>query len=209
MNRCVIIGGGPYKNPLALSKLLAPDDLIIAADSGWQLAVDMQKLPAILVADFDSMTSTKIPDGVKVITLPVEKDDTDTAVAMREGAEAGYKSFLLLGCTGGRLDHYHAALTIAAQYAREGCEVVLADEQNEIRALTPGEYAFLVKPGTTVSMFAFSDEVTDLSVDNLAYALNHFTLSPLNPLCVSNSAISDEIKIRFASGILLLYFSGD
>ena len=200
MSRCVIIGGGPYANPDVLGAMVSPDDTIIAADSGWELAMQMHLNPSVLVADFDSMTQPQLLDDVKVVRLPIKKDDTDTAVAMREGYDAGFRSFLLLGCTGGRLDHYFASLTIAAQYAVMGCEVVIADEKNLIRVLHPGEI---------VSLFAFARDVVDLSVDHLEYDIKHFTLSPLNPLCVSNAATGNEIRVRFSEGVLLLHFSKD
>ena len=209
MSRCVIIGGGPYIDPVVLAPMVSPEDTVIAADSGWKLAEQMRLQPAVLVADFDSMSKPCLPVGVKVVNLPVEKDDTDTAVAMQEGYNAGFRSFLLLGCTGGRLDHYYATLTVAAQFALKGCEVTIADEQNTIRVLLPGDYTFDSVPGEIVSLFAFAQDVVDLSVENLAYEINHFTLSPLNPLCVSNAATSNEISVHFSAGILLLHFSKD
>lgn len=209
MSRCVIIGGGPYRDPQILARMISPEDTVIAADSGLALAMDMQVTPTVLVADFDSISKPSVTEDVKIISLPQKKDDTDTAVAMREGYESGCREFLLLGCTGGRLDHYYAALTVAARYAQMGCNVVLADEQNEIHVLTPGEYAFSTACGSIVSLFAFGGEVTGLSAEHLAYSLDRFTLSPLDPLCVSNAATSDEISLRFDTGILLLYFSND
>lgn len=209
MSRCVIIGGGPYTNTDVLAAMVAAEDMVIAADSGWKLAEKMRLSPSVLVADFDSMSEPQLPDGIKVVNLPIEKDDTDTAVAMQEGYDSGFRSFLLLGCTGGRLDHYFATLTVAAQFAVKGCEVVIADEQNLIRVLSPGDYTYDSAPGEIVSLFAFAQDVVDLSVDNLAYEINHFTLSPLNPLCVSNAATANEIHVRFSGGILLLHFSKD
>lgn len=209
MSRCVIIGGGPYSNTDVLADMVSPDDTIIAADSGWELAMKMHVNPSVLVADFDSMTQPQLLDDVKVVRLPIKKDDTDTAVAMREGYDAGFRSFLLLGCTGGRLDHYFASLTIAAQYAVMGCEVVIADEKNLIRVLHPGDYTFGSVAGEIVSLFAFAQDVVDLSVDHLEYDIKHFTLSPLNPLCVSNAATGNEIRVRFSEGVLLLHFSKD
>jgi len=209
MSRCVVVAAGPYSDAAKLSRLVSSDDLVIAADAGWQLAKDMKLQPKKLVADFDSMPIPDLPKCVEVVQLPAKKDDTDTAVAMRQGYEDGCRSFLLLGCTGGRLDHYYATLTVAAQYAVKGCEVVIADEQNVIRVLTAGQYAFPSTPGDTVSMFAFGGDVTNLSFDGLEYEKSQFRLSPLNPLCVSNTSLEDVFRVSFGSGILLLHFSKD
>ena len=209
MNRCVIVCAGPFRDPLTLAGHLQPTDYVMAADGGWQLASLMGVTPAVLVADFDSMPIPAMPDDVKVITLPVEKDVTDTAKALETAYEAGYREFLLLGCTGGRLDHYQATLTAAAEYAGKGCEITLADEQNEIRLLTPGDYIFPVCPEEKVSLFAFGGDVTGLFVEGMKYPLADFALSPFDPLCVSNECLEEDACISFKSGTLLLFFSKD
>ena len=209
MSRCVIVSAGPFCDPTVLAGLLLPDDYVIAADGGWQLAALMGVNPAVLVADFDSMTVPTLPDGVKVITLPVKKDMTDTAEAFKIGFEAGYREFLLLGCTGGRLDHQHASMTIAAEYAREDCDVVIADEKNEIHFLTPGQYVFPASADEKVSLFAFGEDVKGLFTDGLLYSVSDYTLSPLDALCVSNECAEESFCLSFKNGLLMLYFSRD
>lgn len=209
MNRCVIVSAGPFVDADALAGLLMPDDYVMAADHGWRLAMAMGVTPSVLVADFDSMPATGASGPVKVITLPEEKDETDTAYAMRMAYEQGHRSFLLLGCTGGRLDHQQAAMITAADYARKGCDVVLADEKNEIHFLTPGAYSFPTNVNETVSFFAFADTVKGLFADGLYYEINDMTLEPFDPLCVSNHCIDGDFQLVFKSGLLLVYFSKD
>lgn len=209
MNRCVIVSAGPFCDANALAGLLMPDDYVIAADRGWLFAQAMGVTPSVLVADFDSLDSTAVFGGVKVVDLPEEKDETDTAYAMKMAYEQGYRQFLLLGCTGGRLDHQQAAMIIAADYARKGCEVVLADEKNEIHFLMPGAYSFPAVSDETVSFFAFAEAVEGLFADGLYYEINGITLTPFNPLCVSNRCVEQDFQIMFKSGLLLAYFSKD
>ena len=209
MSRCVIVSAAPFQDPITLSGLLLPDDYIIAADGGWQLATLMGVKPAVLVADFDSMPIPASPSGVKVITLPVQKDVTDTAEAMKIGYEAGYREFLLIGCTGGRLDHQQAVFAVAADYANRQCSVVISDEKNEIHWLTPEQYAFPSANEEKVSLFAYGGDVTGLFTEGLMYSVSDYTLSPLDPLCVSNECNEEDFCISFKSGLLMLYFSRD
>lgn len=208
-NRCVIVSAGPFRDPMTLAGFLLPADYIIAADGGWQLALQMGVTPSVLVADFDSMGRPAVADGVEIVSLPVEKDVTDTAEALRLGYEAGYRSFLLLGCTGGRLDHWQAALAVAADYVRRGCEVMLADEKNEVHLLTPGSYVYPACPDEKISLFAFGGDVTGLFVEGLKYSVADYTLSPYDPLCVSNEWIGEDACLSFKTGLLMLYFSKD
>ena len=46
--------------------------------------------------------------------LPVRKDVTDAAATAQVAREEGYREFLLLGATGGRLDHQQGAFLLAA-----------------------------------------------------------------------------------------------
>lgn len=209
MGRCVILSAAPARDPLALTGYLLPDDYIVAADGGWQLALQMGVTPAMLVADFDSLDVPSVPDGVECVALPTEKDITDTAEAMRLAYENGYRSFLLLGCTGGRLDHQQAALAVAADYARRGCEVTLADEQNEIHLLAPGSYIYPACPDEKISLFAFGGDVIGLFLDGLKYTVSDYTLSAYDPLCVSNEWVGQDACLSFKSGLLMLYFSKD
>ena len=209
MNRCVVLSAGPFRDPTTLAGFLMPEDTIVAADGGWQLARLLGRTPVVLVADFDSLPVPSLPEGVKVINLPVEKDDTDTAAAVRYGYDAGCRDFLLLGCTGGRLDHQQAAFALAADYAQRGCQMVIADEQNEIHFLMPGSYVFPACPGEKVSLFAFGGSVTGLFATGLAYDITDLTLAPTDPLCVSNECVEDDFGIVFREGLLMLYFSKD
>lgn len=209
MGRCVILSAAPTRDPLALAGYLLPDDYIVAADGGWQLAQQMGVKPAMLVADFDSLGMPIPMENVELASLPMEKDITDTAEAMRLAYEKGYRSFLLLGCTGGRLDHQQAALAVAADYARRGCDVVLADEKNEIHLLLPGSYVYPACPDEKISLFAFGEDVTGLFVDGLKYTVSDYTLSPYDALCVSNEWVGEDACLSFKSGLLMLYFSKD
>lgn len=207
--RCVILSAAPTRDPMVLAGYLLSDDYIVAADGGWQLAMQMGVKPALLVADFDSLGVPAIADDVECVALPVEKDVTDTAEAMRLAYDKGYRSFLLVGCTGGRLDHQQAAFTVAADYARKGCDITLVDEQNEIHLLTPGSYVYPACPDEKISLFAFGGEVTGLFIDGLKYSVSDYTLSPYDPLCVSNEWIGEDACLSFKSGVLMLYFSKD
>ena len=209
MSRCVIISAGPFCDADVLAGLLLPDDYVIAADRGWHLATAMGVTPAVLVADFDSLDTPPISDDVKVIPLPQEKDETDTAYAMKMAYEQEHRHFLLLGCTGGRMDHQQAAMITAADYARKGCEVVLADEKNEIHFLTPGAYSFPANSTEMISFFAFAENVEGLFADGLYYEINDMTLTPYDPLCVSNRCLEEDFQIVFKRGLLLVYFSKD
>ena len=189
MSRCVILSAAPVANPIALASLLRPDDYILAADGGWRLAQRLGVSPAAVVADFDSLPPTDLPSELATVRLPVRKDVTDTAAAAEFAFEAGWREFLFLGCTGGRLDHQHAVLLTMVDLARRGARVEMADEQNRISVVTASPYTVEPLEGWSLSLFAFDSPVEGLSLKGTEYPLEEYTLHPADPLCVSNACI--------------------
>lgn len=208
MSRCVVLGAGPAENIAALRSLLHEDDYCIAADGGLLLAECLSLKPAAVVADMDSLMQTP-PNGMDVVRLPVRKNMTDMAAAVQYGLDAGYTDFLLLGGTGGRLDHQYANIQLLVRLAKKGCTAVLADARNTITAITRSPYTVSVQPDWSLSLFAFGEPVTDLSIQNADYELDHYTLFPDDSLCVSNAVTQCPCTVSFTRGVLLLYRSKD
>ena len=103
MARCVIIGGAEITDYARVRKALGPEDFYVFCDSGLRHMKRLGVEPDLIVGDFDSHADPGL--GVETITLPREKDDTDTVYAVKEALKRGYEDFLLLGVFGGRLDH--------------------------------------------------------------------------------------------------------
>lgn len=209
--RCVVLCAGPVEDAASLRPLLRPDDYILAADAGVRLAQRLGVQPAAVIADFDSADpdlAAAMPAAGAVVRLPVHKDVTDTAAAVDHGRRQGYRDFLLLGGTGGRLDHEYANLLLLVQLAQQGCGAMLADERNWIQAVCRSPVAPEPVPGWSLSLFAFGGAVEGLSIAGAEYTLENYRLLPADPLCVSNTAL-EGCTIRFTSGTLLLYRSRD
>ena len=73
--------------------------LVIAADSGLEWLRAFGYTPEVMVGDFDS-TGKRTVDlflgkHVKTVTVPVEKDDTDTMLAAEYAARAGQSPYYL------------------------------------------------------------------------------------------------------------------
>ena len=110
MKRCVIAGGAPIEDYTVIRSLLSPDDFVIFCDSGLRHLEKLGVSPSLIVGDFDSYDGPR-PDA-ETITLPCIKDDTDSFFAVKEAVKRGFEEFLLIGVTGGRLDHTLGNLSI-------------------------------------------------------------------------------------------------
>ena len=77
MKRCFIFAAGTY---YGLREQPRPDDLVLAADAGYEICKREGIEPDLLLGDFDSMEQPE--DFQRVRRVPVEKDDTDTMLAV-------------------------------------------------------------------------------------------------------------------------------
>ena len=101
MKRCFIFAAGTY---YGLRERPQTGDLVLAADAGYLACRQAGITPDLLLGDFDSMDQPA--DFDHVCRVPVEKDDTDTMLAVKTGLEQGCGEFYIYGGTGGRrLDH--------------------------------------------------------------------------------------------------------
>ena len=130
---CFIIGAGPF---YGLPVAPGPEDVVLAADGGYRHCQTAGITPDLLLGDFDSLESER-PDNIPTHTFPVEKDDTDTMLAIRYGLEQGYQTFHLYGGTGGRMDHTLANLQALGFLARHGARGYLYEEHMVFTAPSP------------------------------------------------------------------------
>lgn len=205
MRKCLIAGGGRIDNLSWLKKTAEECDYIIAADKGYKTLKKADVEIDIAIGDFDSLGY--VPEDVIVKKLKAEKDDTDTMTAVRYALDKGAEEILILGGTGGRLDHTVANLQTLSFIAYHSALGKLIDETNEIMGLIPGEYKFQNRAGHSLSTFSMTDEVSGLCESGVKYPLDNAVLTNKFPLGVSNEIVEDFAVISFKSGILFVCLS--
>ena len=150
MATCYIYGAMPCGS----TEKLEEGDLLIAADGGY--AYLQGQKPDLVVGDFDSLGY--VPEGEQIIRHPVQKDDTDMLLAVREGLKRGYRKFVLYGGIGGRLDHTIANLQVLAFLQGQGCQAVLYGEKEEVHLLHNETLIFSAGRKGLLSVFSFEKE---------------------------------------------------
>lgn len=113
----VVLAGGASSQSSAeqlLPRVLADDvamadAVIVAADSGLDLARRLGIVPTLVVGDLDSVTDDALRWarglGIEVRSFPPDKDETDLDLALAAVVAAGVDRVIVLGGAGGRLDH--------------------------------------------------------------------------------------------------------
>jgi len=155
----------------------------------------------------DSLDAAELADyekaGVKVIRYPVNKDFTDTALALDHALSLKPRRIDIWGAQGGRLDHTLANLFLLIKAKEAGIKTRLMDEYCE--ALVPiGDVIFTGASGCLVSLIALSPRVEGITLDGFRYPLNDGTLTMSESRGVSNIIAGDRADIHIRSGNLLV-----
>ena len=199
MNACFIIGAGPF---YGLPVVPGRGDFIIAADGGCLHCQEAGLTPNLLLGDFDSLDT--LPASTKVLRYPVDKDDTDSMLALKLGLDRGFTTFHIYGGTGGRMDHTLANLQGLAFLAQRGAKGYLYDQSFAFTAIWNDDL-FLPPRGEGVfSVFALGEPAEGVSILGGRYPLENDTLSPYFPLGVSNHFEGRPVSISVKKGCLLV-----
>ena len=177
MKRAVIFSGGAFEKPDWVT--LPKDAVILCADSGLRHAKALGISPDWVLGDFDS--SSEQPEGESVLRYPPEKDDTDTQSTLNLAIRRGAKNILILGATGGRLDHFIGNMGLLGYGRQKGVNVILADAQNYICLVENGHIIRKDSQfGKYVSFFAAGETVEGLTLKGFKYPLDHYRLTTDN-----------------------------
>jgi thiamine pyrophosphokinase len=207
--RCIIVGAGDF---FGLRRNPGHGDLLIAADAGLCNIAKCGLTPDIILGDFDSLDPDENIDLMggeaikkpEIVSFPIEKDDTDMMLAVKEGLSRGYTVYELYGGTGGRVDHLLANLQTLAYLSCRGAAGWLYGENYAVTAISNGHINFSARAGATVSVFAHGGPAEGVTLSGFKYILGGATLSPDFPLGVSNIADSGNAFIEVTSGTLLV-----
>ena len=199
MGICYIVGAGDFYGQITK----CDGDMIIAADGGYDALTLRGYTPDLLIGDFDSIASD-LPEGIRTLRHPKEKDETDMFLAYSEGARLGYTEFVMLGATGGRLDHTYANLSLLLYAKEKGHNVTAMDGHGIILCLKNEAISLAGEPGATFSVFAIGGEAHGVSIKGAKYEAEGVDISPSFPLGVSNEFVDTDAQISVRDGALLV-----
>ena len=198
---CFVVGAGA---DYGLNFVPRPGDCVIGADGGFTALTRHGLSADLVIGDLDTLPDR--PDHRNVVTLPKEKDDTDTWAAVHEGIRGGYRTFHLYGCTGGRLDHTLANIQLLAFLSQQGMTGFLFDRDSVITAITDRRMTFGRQGGGYISVFSHSETSEGVCLTGLKYELDNAALTGVYPLGVSNEFTGGESVISVRKGTLVIVF---
>jgi thiamine pyrophosphokinase len=204
----IVFTGGEGPEPQVIKGLLndLADEraLIVAADSGLVLAEGAGIKPDWIVGDMESLDNgnrlSHYPKE-RVICYPVDKDYTDTEIALSLLWEKTCKDAWIIGGGGGRLDHIFGIRDLFER-ERYPCRWITANE--DIYCVDGGDEkkGFLkqaLKQGKLISVFPLGDGPWKAESKGLKWDLGSARWER-GLFGLSNVAIADEIEISAKQG---------
>ena len=184
-------------------------DLVIAADGGARHAAAVGRSIDLWVGDGDSIGDDGLAAieaaGIPIRRSPVDKDESDTELALLAAREAGARRVTILGALGGeRFDHGLANVWLLGHPGLAGCDVRLLDATVRIRLVGLGRADLGGRIGDLVTLLPFGGDATGLTTDGLRYPLHGEILRSGLSRGLSNVRVAGDAGLTVGSGRILV-----
>lgn len=217
------------------AKIKNKDIYVVVADGGLKFLLKNGMLPDFFVGDLDSVELEEIPtektqsDGMQTEDtptgkarpegalkdilkdipkeiVPVEKDDTDMALAVAKAYEKGYRNILLYGGYGGaRISHTLANIQMMSFYAKKGCSLQMLGDGVRLEILHNASKTLSAAMKGSISVICLSDIAEGVTIQGLKYEYTG-ALTSDRTLGVSNSFVGKDAMVSVENGTLLLVY---
>ena len=217
------------------AKIKNKDIYVVVADGGLKFLLKNGMLPDFFVGDLDSVELEDTPtektqsDGMQTEDtptgkakpegalkdilkdtpkeiVPVEKDDTDMALAVAKAYEKGYRNILLYGgCGGARISHTLANIQMMSFYAKKGCSLQMLGDGVRLEILHNASKTLSAAMKGSISVICLSDIAEDVTIQGLKYEYTG-ALTSDRTLGVSNSFVGKDAMVSVENGTLLLVY---
>ena len=157
----------------------------------------------LAIGDFDSLENKSLLEGIKTIKLSVDKDESDTAYALRHAYQQSDEVILVGGIKGSRSDHFIGNLLLLEKYPN----LTILDDTNKIIRLETGIYQITSDNFKYISLFPLLDSV--VSIYGTKYELESEELFQYDTLGLSNEIIKSKAILEIHQGVLLVIQSSN
>ena len=169
--------------------------------------------PDIIIGDFDSVDANVLKqyeNRVLIEKFPSEKDFTDMELAVEFAVSKGYNNIILTGASGTRLDHTLGNIMLMEKYYKEGVNISIIDNNNEMKIISDNAELFIeYKEGYYISIIPVTEYIQGLYLEGFKYNLNNVNVQRGSTLCISNQIKDNKGRITLRKGNAIVIISKD
>ncbi|HUX21611.1 MAG TPA: thiamine diphosphokinase [Spirochaetia bacterium] len=200
--RGVLFIGGEGPPEGVIGRLVADSDMVVAADSGYDLARSAGVEPDLLVGDMDSIAdfagAMRRLQG-RVERYERQKDETDTEIGLRILHERGFRDITLVGGGGGRMDHLLGIVVLFEREIRPKRWITRGESVVHIER----EEIFDNMKGVLCSFFPVGPGMATMRTTGLRWPLDGLSWKH-GDAGVSNYGLEDRVTVTMLSGQLIM-----
>lgn len=205
--KILIVSNGTIDDMSMLEELVKQSDYIICADGGTRYFYEKNMKPDVILGDFDSLEEKILKDmkdkEIDFFKFPVNKDKTDTELAVEYAVQKGAKDITLLGATGSRLDHTLGNIMLLREFVDKNIKIRVLDSHNEVYMIKDS-ITLDKKENTFVSIIPITDTVKGVTLKGFKYETNNTDFKLGSTFGISNEIIDKVGHITVNDGICLV-----
>jgi thiamine pyrophosphokinase len=203
MKQALILANGDPPNKRLLQRYTHEYSFIVCADGGANIAMKLGSTPNIIIGDLDSIhpKTLRYFHNVKIKKLP-DQNSTDLEKAFAYAIRNRYNDIIVLGGTGGRIDHEAGNLSALAKFSRRA-KIKFIDEHGELVYINR-EQQFHLPLNTIISLIPLS-HCTGIVTSGLKWNLKNESLRLGFRDSTSNIIVASPVTIKVRTGDLLAF----
>lgn len=202
--RAVVIAGGEIHT----IPIIESDDLVIAADSGYDHALSLGIQVDLLIGDLDSISPEGLDHArdhdVETMEFPRDKDRTDLELALRAALDRDATAVDIHGGEGGTIAHFLGVALSLAHSDWEGIDLAWHTGTGIVRPATRNRSVEVsVEVDDTITIIPVGD-VHGVTTSGLRWPLENASMEHGTTLGISNEATARTVTATVDQGALLV-----
>jgi thiamine pyrophosphokinase len=203
MKRALILANGKPPSKRLFDKFFALADWFVCADGGANTAARFDCPPHLIIGDFDSIEDeTRALFSNVSIKLLKNQNSTDLEKALTAVIQKKYKEIVVLGATGGRLDHAIGNLSALVKFSGKA-HITFIDDRGTFIAVKHS-IEINLQVGSTISLLPLS-RCNGIVTSGLKWDLKNESLELGVRESTSNVSISSPVNINVKKGSLIVF----
>ncbi len=206
--KAVIFLNGEIRNKKYYNKLIQDKsiDLLIAADGGAKIFLELGTYPDFVIGDLDSLGKQEVEklktEESEMISYPQDKDETDAELCLQFCHDHSIKKAILTCSLGGRIDQQLANIFLLEYGINLGMDCKIVEPNLEI-GLIESKKIFSNKIGWFLSLLPLNYEIEEVSIKGCKYEVSNLNMKRFLTRGISNKISASEAEISVGEGKLI------